>query len=182
MAKDATKVRVALTGTVYAADEGSTVPADITVTPNGSWVDLGYTTEDGVTFSVEQETEDLPGWQSLEPLRSIVTAEPKAFNFTLRQLEKATFTAAFGGTVTTIGANNFKWTPPASGSIPIKMYMIEFNDESLTYRFVYRRCQQQGARELNFVRSNAVNLGLDYKVLAASPQTWEVYTNDPAFA
>lgn len=181
MAKDATKVRVALTGTVYVADENSTIPADITVTPNASWADLGYTTEDGVTFSLEQETEDIPGWQSLEPLRIIVTAEPKGFNFTLRQLEKQSFTTAFGGTVTG-SAGNWIWTPPASGVQPVKAYIIEFNDDTLKYRFIYRRNQQQGARELNFVRSNAVNLPLDYKVLAASPTSWLVQTNDPAFA
>ncbi len=182
--KDATKVRVALTGSVFAANEGTTLPTDITQTvaaASASWVDLGYTTEDGVTFSVEQTTEDIPGWQSLEPLRSIVTAEPKGFSFTLRQMERNTFTTAFGGAVTG-STGNWIWTPPASGSIPIKAYIIEFVDESLTYRFIYRRNQQQGARELNFVRSNAVNLPLDYKVLAASPGAWLLQTNDNAFA
>lgn len=181
MAKDATKVRVALSGTVFVADEGSTIPADITVTPSASWTDLGYTTEDGVTFSVEQETEDLPAWQSLEPLRSIVTAEPKGFSFTLRQLEKVSFTTAFGGSVAG-SAGNWIWTPPAEGTQVVKAFIIEFTDGALKYRFIYRRNQQQGARELNFVRSNAVNLPLDYKVLAASPTSWLVQTNDPAFA
>lgn len=182
MAKDATKVRVALTGSVWVADEGATLPDDITVAPGGQFTDLGYTTEDGVTISIEQSTEDIPAWQSLEPLRVLVTAEPKGFNFTLRQLERTTFTTAFGGTVTTLGANNYLWTPPASGSIPTKVYIVEFLDESFKYRFIYRRCQQQGARELNFVRSNAVNIPLAYRALAASPRTWEVQTNDPAFA
>jgi hypothetical protein len=182
MPKDATKVRVALTGTIYAATEGSTIPADISVTPDGSFVDLGYTTAEGVTFSVEQTTEDVDAWQSLDPLRVLVTAEPKAFNFTLRQVEKNTWLTAFGGSVVTVGANNFRWEPPAAGSIPAKAYVIEFDDEALKYRFIYRRVNQTGARELNFVRGNAVNLPLAYRVLAASPRTWEVQTNDPAFA
>lgn len=180
--QDVTKVRVALSGNIFAADTGSTVPTDITVTPNASWVDLGYTTEEGITFSVEQQTEDLAGWQALEPLRTVVTAEPKQFNFTLRQLEKNTWTTAFGGTVSTLGANNYKWVPPAAGAQTYKMFLLEFIDGSFKYRLVYRNCAQQGAREINFVRNNAVNLPLAYKVLAASPQTWELYTNDPAFA
>ena len=98
--QDVTKVRVALSGNVWVADTGSTVPTDITVAPNASWTDLGYTTEDGITFSLEQQTQDINGWQSLEPLRVIVTAEPKQFNFTLRQMEKATWTTTFGGSVT----------------------------------------------------------------------------------
>lgn len=182
MPKDATKVRVALTGTVFAADEGATVPADITVTPNASWLDLGYTSEDGVTLSVEQTTEDVAAWQSLEVLRTIVTAEPKAFNFVLRQLEKNTFLAAFGGSVVTVGANNYRWEPPASGAIPTKAYIVEFLDDTIKYRFIYRRVQQTGARELNFVRTGPVNLPMSYRVLAASPRSWEVQTNDPAFA
>lgn len=182
MAKDATKVRVALTGNIWVADENTAIPADITVSPPAPWVDLGYTTEDGVTVSVDQTTEDLPAWQSLEPLRILVTAEPKAFNFTLRQLEKSSFTTAFGGSVVTVGVNNYRWEPPVSGSIPTKAYLVEFLDDTIKYRFVYRRVNQAGARELNFVRSNAVNLPLSYRVLAATPRTWEVQTNDPAFA
>jgi hypothetical protein len=182
MPQDATRVRVALTGTVWNSDIGAVVPADITVTPAATWADAGYTTEDGVTFSVEQNTEDLPAWQSNEALRTIVTSEPKSFNFTLRQLERQSFLLAFGGTVTTIGANNYRWTPPTAGAQLAKQWIIEFLDGALKYRFVYRNCVQQGARELNFVRSNAVNIPLSYKVLAASPQTWELQTNDPAFA
>jgi hypothetical protein len=182
MAKDATKVRVALTGSIWVADENTTIPADITVAPPAPWTDLGYTTEDGVTVSVEQTTEDLNAWQTLEPLRILVTAEPKSFTFTLRQLEKNSFVTAFGGAVVTVGVNNYRWEPPTSGSIPTKAYLVEFNDDTLKYRFVYRRTNQTGARELNFVRSNAVNLPFSARVLAATPRTWEVQTNDPAFA
>ena len=178
--QDVTKVRVALSGKVWVADIGSTVPADITVTPNASWTDLGYTTEDGISFSVEQQTQDIPGWQSLEPLRIIVTAEPKSFSFTLRQMEKATWTTTFGGSVSG-SAGNWIWTPPATGTQTQKMYLLEFEDGALDYRFVYRNCQQQGARELTMARSDAVNLPLEYRVLAASPSSWNLQTNDNAF-
>ena len=182
MAQDATKVRVALAGNVWSADEGTTPPTDITAAPSASWTDLGYTTEEGVTISIEQTTDPLPGWQTMDPLRILVTAEPKAFNFTLRQMEKATFTAAFGGTVTTLGSNNYKWTPPAPGTQIVKAYLLEFLDGSLKYRFLFRRNQQSGAKEMNLVRTNAVNLPISYQVLAATPDTWELFTNDPAFA
>lgn len=182
MAADVTRVRVAISGNVWVADLGSTVPVDITTTPNGSWLDLGYCTDDGVSVSIEQSVQDIPGWQSMDPLRVIVTAEPKSFNFTLRQMEKVTWTTTFGGTVTTLGANNYKWVPPAPGTQTQKMWLIEFLDATYKYRFVFRNCQQQGARELTLNRSDAVNLPLEYRVLAASPQAWELYTNDPAFA
>lgn len=181
MSLDTAKVRVALSGNVYVADIGSTVPTDVTVSPNASWTDLGFTTDDGVSFSLEQQTQDIAGWQSLEPLRVIVTSEPKSFSFTLRQLEKVTWTTTFGGTITG-SAGNWKWTPPGAGTQTQKMYLIEFTDSSLKYRFVYRNCQQQGAREMVFNRNDAVNLPLEYRVLApSSGSTWEVQTNDNAF-
>jgi hypothetical protein len=182
MAQDPAQVRVALAGNVWVADTGSTVPADITVAPNGSWTDLGYCTDDGVTVSIEQSTQDIPGWQSMDPLRIIVTAEPKSFSFTLRQLAKINWTTTFGGTVTTLGANNYKWTPATSGTQTQKMWLIEFLDGSYKYRMVFRNCQQQGARELTLNRNDAVNLPLEYRVLAALPEAWHLQTNDTAFA
>lgn len=179
--QDVTKVRVALAGNIWVADTGATVPTDITVTPNASWTDLGYTDEDGITFSMEQETEDIMGWQALEPLRTVVTTEPKQFSFVLRQLERSTWLTAFGGSVTGSSAN-WKWVPPTAGAQAYKMFLLEFLDGSLKYRLCYRNCVQQGEREINFVRENAVNLPLEYKVLAAQPQTWEMYTNDNSFS
>src|SRR5690606_3573498 len=100
MAKDATKVRVALTGTVYVAPEGTAFPTAISDAPGEDWVDLGYTTEDGVEFTFGKEITNIMGWQSRDPLRKLVTEEPKSFSMTLRQLESATFLAAFGGSIT----------------------------------------------------------------------------------
>ena len=64
MAKDPTKVRVALTGNVwYEPSLSATIVTDPTEPPTTTAVNLGYTTADGVTFSFSRETVDIDGWQ-----------------------------------------------------------------------------------------------------------------------
>lgn len=190
MAKTATNVRVALTGSVYVAPEGTTFPDTISEEPGSEFAELGYTTEDGVTFSVERNTEDIMGWQSTEPLRTIVTSEPKMATFVLRQLETATWLAAFGGEITEpddVGnPGEFLWTPPAPGTLLTQALIVEFNDVGasgdIDYRFLFYRALRQGTSEAQLVRTDAVNLPIEYGMLADEPRTWEVQTNDPEFA
>lgn len=190
MAKTATNVRVALTGSVLTAPEGTAFPATISEAPDAAFADLGYTTEDGVTFNVERETEDIMGWQAVEPLRTIVTSEPKMASFVLRQLETETWLAAFGGTITepdsTGSPGEFLWTPPEPGSLLTQALIIEFEDDkagvTVNWRFMFHRALRQGSSEAQLVRSDAVNLPIEYGMLAADPDTWEVQSDDPDFA
>lgn len=184
MAKDATRVRVALTGSIWVADEGTTIPADVETAPGVGFTDLGYTSEDGVTFTIGRDTEEINGWQSREPLRRLVTAEPKTVSFTLRQLERNTLLASLGGTITEtgVGSGLFRWEPD-EGSIPTKVLLIDFHDGDYTYRFGFRRAQNLAEVEMNLVNNAAVDLPNEWSVLAAGTglKSWFIDTNDPAF-
>lgn len=181
--QDATKVRVALTGHIWVGDESLTIPPDVETDPTGA-DDLGYTSEDGVTFTIGREVEDIPGWQSMEPLRRIVTAEPKTAAFTLRQTERATILNSLGGTITetVAGSGLFRWEPD-EGNIPVKVLLIDFIDGDVKYRFGFRRAQQLGEIETNFVRNAAVDWPNEWSCLAgpAGLKAWFIDTNDPAF-
>lgn len=186
MTKTATNVRVALTGSIYTAPEETAFPTTISEAPAATFTELGYTTEDGVTFNVERETEDIMGWQSTEPLRTIVTSEPKTASFVLRQLETNTWLESFGGTITepepTASAGEFLWTPPAPGTLLTRALIIEFEDGDIKYRFLFHRALRVGSAEQQLLRSDAVNLPIEYSMLADEPNTWEVQTDDPGFA
>lgn len=49
-------------GAVYRAPLGTTIPTDATTALGGSFVAVGYNTEDGVTRAVEQDTEVVKAW------------------------------------------------------------------------------------------------------------------------
>ena len=49
-------------GAVFWAPAGTTLPTDAKTALDSAYVDLGYISEDGVTNSVERETEEIKAW------------------------------------------------------------------------------------------------------------------------
>ncbi len=183
MGKNANTVRVALTGSIWVGDDTATMPADVSASPGAGWVDLGYTTTAGVTFKVGREIENIDGWQSLEPLRKIITGSPKSCSFTLRQLERATWLATMGGSVTT-AAGKHRWVPDES-TIAVRKLLVEIEDGDITTRIGFHRASQIGEVEFSLVRSDAVNLPNEWECLAppsGAASSWFLDTDDPAFA
>lgn len=177
---NAEEVRVALTGHVYFLPLGTNVPADLKV-PKGA-IDLGYTTEDGVTFNIEKETEDIMGWQSTDLLRRLVTSEPKSCSFTLRQLSRDTWLSTMGGEVKKTG-DVFRWEPDEGKQVE-GVILVDFIDNDITYRFGFRRAAQSAAVEFTLVRNDAVNLPNEWTALATKDGSKPFFmdTNDKAFA
>lgn len=182
MALDGSKTRVALTGQVIVQDVTDPDPTDLTTRAG---TDLGYTTADGVSFEFDVDVEEIDAWQSMDPLRKIRTKAPKTVSFTLRQLQRETWLATLGGTVTetATGSGLYTWEPDESTS-PTKKVTVYFDDGDISYGFIFRRCEQSGKVEMNLVRDDAVNLPNEWSVLAgpAGKKSWSVITNDPAFA
>lgn len=178
---NAEEVRVALTGHIYYAPLGSDIPADLTAPVGG--IDLGYTTEEGVSFTFSKETEDIMGWQSMDPLRKLITAAPKSCNFTLRQLSRDTWLSTMGGEVTDGGAGVYRWEPDDSKQVE-GVIIVDFEDNDIGYRFGFRRAAQSGEVEFSLVRTDAVNLPNTWTALATKDGSKSFFmdTNDPAFA
>lgn len=190
MAKNSKQVRVALTGSVFYIPEPITVlPAGLSDAPAGA-VDLGWTTPDGVTFTLGREVEGVDAWQTPNLLRQLVLSEPKSLSYTLRQLGRDQWLASMGGTVTELVPASgddpavHRWTP-SSGEIVDGTIIVDFSDMGLDYRFGFPFAQQTAAVEFSLVRNDAINLPNTWTALepetSSLPVMW-VDTNDPAFA
>lgn len=188
MAKNASQVRVALTGSIwYTPNLNATIPSYLDAPP-AEFIDLGYTTDDGVTFTLSRETEDIPGWQTSDILRKLVTSEPKVCKFTLQQTSRDTWLAAVGGTIVQTRAQNgvipavYRWEPTA-GVLPEGILLVDFVDVGINYRFGFRRAQQSAEVEFSLVRADSLQLPLEWTALApASGMSFFMDTDDPAFA
>ena len=183
--KEATRVRVALTGSIwFSPDLDIEIPANLTDPPPG-FADLGFTTADGVQFTIGREVQSIDGWQSMDPLRQLVTAEPKTAAFTLRQFGRDEWLATMGGTIVALGGGGgtYRWEP-AQGKIPEGVLLIDFTDDDLNYRFGFRRAQQTGEVQFSLVRSDAVNLPNTWTAVApgGDEKAFFMDTDDPAFA
>lgn len=179
---NAEEVRVALTGHIYYVPLDTPLPTDLTEPTGEGVVDLGYTTPEGVSFAFSKETEDLMGWQSMDPLRRLVTAEPKSVSFTLRQLSRDTWLSTMGGTVTD-NAGTYLWEPDESKQVEAGI-IVDFEDNGINYRFGFRRAAQSAQVEFSLVRTDAVNLPNEWTALATKDgsKSFFMATDDPAFA
>ena len=186
MAKNSQQVRVALAGSVFFVPTPITaLPVDLSTIPAGA-VDLGWTTPDGVTFTLGREVQGIDGWQTSDMLRQIVLSEPKSMAFTLRQLARDQWAATMGGTFATVGTapDDFvRWTP-ANGELVEGSIIIDFTDVDLTYRFGFPLAQQTAEVQFALVRNDAVNLPNTWSAIkpAEGLPTMFMDTDDPAFA
>lgn len=177
MANDATEVRVAGAGQVFAAPEGSTLPTDVATALDAAFVDMGYVTPDGVTFTHGRETEDLDAWQGSK-VRVLTLSEPVSVAFALMQTSGDVLKLAFGGGTITDNTTYYNFTPPV-GSNAVRALVIEFTDGALKYRYVIPRAQIEGEVSYTLTGQDALTYPLEFGVLDNTPK-WELITDDDA--
>ena len=83
MALSASNVRVAVTGAVYVAPTGTTLPTTAAAALGAGFIDLGYVSEDGVTEAYEDETTDIKAWQGGATVRTVITGSTATLSFTM---------------------------------------------------------------------------------------------------
>ena len=180
MAIDATEVRVAGAGKVYAAPEGSTLPTDPTAALDAAFVDLGYVTTDGVTFTHGRETEDLDAWQGTK-VRVLTLSEPYSVEFALMQTSADSLLLAFGGGSVTDNTTYWTFSPPAAGTNEVRALVIDFQDGTLNYRYVIPRAQVEGEISYTLTREGAVTYPISFGVLDNDPK-FQIITDDNALS
>lgn len=100
MAKSTLEILIG-TGTMYVAPDGTAFPADPSVTPAGTWVDVGYS-EEGWALEISRTVEAIPVAELLDPVDILATSREAhltgaAVQASLENLK----TALGGGTITT---------------------------------------------------------------------------------
>ena len=136
-AKDTAETRVAGTGSVYIAayaDVSAALPTAHNSTLNAAFVELGYTTEDGVTFKDEPTIERKGAWQSFYPVRILETARMAMASFVLEQWNTDTLRVATGGGVVTTAGTGSKFTPHAAGTVSEWALVVDITDGTITDR------------------------------------------------
>ena len=71
----------AVTGAIFVAPKGTTLPTDATTTLSGSFTLLGFTSDAGVTISESSSTEDLRAWEGRTVVISAVTEYTEQVSF-----------------------------------------------------------------------------------------------------
>ena len=177
MALTAQEVRVAGAGHVFVAPEGTPLPVDNAALA-APWVDMGYVTTDGVTFTFSRESEDLDAWQG-DKIRVLTTREPATVGFALMQTSSDVMVVAMGGgDISETSTGIFRYEPPR-GQNAIRSIVVEFSDEGLTYRYCIPRAQIEGDVTYTLTRAGALTYPLTFGLLESDPKYF-ILSDDPA--
>lgn len=186
MAYDATQIKIAGTGKVLVAPVGTTAPTDVATAWSGTWVDLGATSEDGVTFSDSKDTEQKKIWQAFYAVRTYITGREAQLSFVLEQWNKTTVVLAFGGgTITTTAGPpaHYHYAPPSPGTVDERALGIEWVDGSEINRLIVPKGMVVDAVETNLNKADSAQLPVTFNVLGTDGSApWYLRTNNAAFA
>jgi hypothetical protein len=96
MALVAQNVRVAVTGGIYRATLGTTLPTNATSSLSGSFTELGYVSEEGVTQSIGRDVNDIAAWQNGDVVRVVQTSHTVTFSCSLIETKGSTLSTFYG--------------------------------------------------------------------------------------
>jgi hypothetical protein len=184
VANDADNVRVGLNGSVYIAPKGTTAPVDLDSAWGTGWVDLGYLSDDGVEMSYSTDTEDINAWQSLSPVRKVLTGVDMTLGFTAIELKTSTVTLYFpSATMTDVSPGVHKLSIPAAPEPDERAIGLEWVDGDIKNRLVIARGEVSDRDSITLARSSAVQLPMTVSAYAdTAPEIAVWLSNDPAWA
>lgn len=182
MSQDAAELHVASDGAVYAGVVGTSMPATPTTDPNAAFFDLGYMTEDGVTFTNTPTVEDINAWQAPDPIRRLVTTRSLTAAFNAEQVNQENFVVAFGGgTWTSPAAGVYQYDPPApNDALQELALLIRSQDGSKNNQYEIFRGNVTEAVETQLQRSAPQTLPVTFSALtpASGGASWRFKTDD----
>jgi hypothetical protein len=172
-------------GSIWIAPVGSTLPTNISGSLNAAFYDLGYISEDGISLASGADVTDIAAFQSLLPVRKVVTGRTFDLSFTVREWSAEAVVFAFGGGEIVENAGVYTFTPPAAGEALYERALVaEWVDGSKSYRLVIPRGVVSESVETTIARDAAADLPITFSVLATDEATPGYYliSDDPALA
>lgn len=185
MANSAAEIVVGSGGSIHIApvSDMPTLPTGVASSLT-DFAELGFISEDGISANFGVEVEDIAAFQSLLPVRRVVTGRTAEVTFALRQWNAATFAVALGGGEMNLSpSGDYVFTPPPNDApLAESAAVIEWQDGAKVYRLVIPRCVVVEDVETTIVRDAAADLPVTLSVLGVEGQdAWYLVTNDPAF-
>jgi hypothetical protein len=96
MALVSDNVRVGVTGVVYVAPLGSTLPTSVSTTPAAAFVDVGYISDGGITQSISSDSTDIVAWQNATTVRTLQTSHTVTYQMEFLEVNWVTLDTYFG--------------------------------------------------------------------------------------
>lgn len=151
MALDSGNVRVGVTGVVYVAPLGTTLPTSVSATPNAAFKDVGYISDGGITQSVSVDTTDIVAWQNATTVRTLQTGHTVTYQLEFLEVNWLTLDTYYGNF--SGGASHL-----TSDTTLRKSWIIHVDDGTDDMRVVIPEGQITERGDTVFVSGDAVKL------------------------
>lgn len=157
MALDAAKVRVAVTGAVYAGPTSATAPTSATSSVAATFNDMGYVSEDGVTEAYDEDVEDIQAWQGGAIVRTLISSSKATLAFTMIETKASTLELYHkGSTVENIGAGSYKIDVVTPGVVR-KSFILDVLDGDKHIRMYVRDGEVTERGEITYVNDETIS-------------------------
>jgi len=154
----ASEVRVGVTGAIYTAPSGTTVPTTVAGATTG-FSQLGYVSEDGLVTSTSTDTNDIKAWQNGDLVRRVQTSHDFTLQFTMLQTNEKTLEVYYGNFTHGVGA--------ADGSVQVTgeqgyrgAWVFDVVDDDQLIRIVVPDGQVTERQDVSYVNGDAVTYGV----------------------
>lgn len=153
---------------LWLAPVGTALPTDHTTALDPAFVAVGFISDDGVTISTDTSQTDLFAWQSVNPIRSVITERTVSFEFTCVETTPDTL-ALYFDTAIPAGdpASGFSVTIPNTPAQNQYSAVIDVLDGQQALRFVFEATTLSDSGDIEITRSGLVGYPVTLKVLAS---------------
>jgi len=180
MALNRQNVRVARTGAVYVAPLGTTLPTSATGSLDAAFVDCGYISEDGITFTPNESVDAVRAWQNSARVQTTRTELDYTFQFVLIEDKGTVVELYHRGEITPVGSGQWKLVPDTQ--VPdVRAFIVDVVDGAKVKRHVVAQGEITERGEI--VYSNGEPIGYNVTVTCYHDETlgapFVTYSNDP---
>lgn len=151
---------------IYLAPAGTPGPADTTEDWPAPWSVLGYLSDDGPTVAQSTDSEDITPWQSVVPIRTVLTSRGVTLQFVLWQLNSTTLSLYFDTDAAVPGPDGEIDMEVRTDS-PQHIYAVGIDsaDADRVLRIVFPRASLSDAGDMQLQRGAAVPLDVTLSAL-----------------
>lgn len=186
MSQEASEITVAADGNIWVApySDSLVLPETEDEALDGAFTEMGYASENGVTFTATPDVTDINAWQKATPVRRLVNARALTLATEFLQWNEDTFATVFGGGEWSMSGTTFRYDPPADQDALAEFaVVIDAMDGDRVQRWVVMRCNVTEAVETNLVRTGAALLPVTFSALTPddADRAWYFLTGDDAF-
>lgn len=154
MALTAANVRVAVTGGTYFAPTGTALPTTASASLDEDFVELGYVTEDGITQTIDEDTEQIRAWQNGDIVREVQTSHAVTYDLALLETNADTLEVYYGNHTVVSGAGT---TEIKAGQGTRGCWVFHIIDGVYKIRLVIPDGQVTQRGEVSYVNGDAIS-------------------------